>query len=97
MRPLVTLVDVISLTVFEDDGFVIYQSDNDSDHAPHQLSRWIDLLSTVADTRILTLVLEKGHIMLRKEKGFNVVINLTRQANLGRARQTLEDCIIEIN
>ncbi len=97
MRPLVTLDDVVSLTVFEHDGFVIYQSENDSNLAPHQLGRWIDLLSAAKDSKTLTLVLENGHIILRKEKEFNVVLNLTRQANLGRARQTLEDCIIDIN
>ena len=97
MRPLVSLDDVISLTVFEHDGFVIYQSESDSQHSPNQLARWIDLLSAAADTKILTLVLENGHIILRKEKKFNIVLNLTRQANRGRARQTLEDCINQIN
>ena len=96
MRPLVSLDDVSSLTVFEHDGFVIYQSEDNSNHTAHQLGRWIELLSIVADTKNLTLVLENGHIILRKEKKFNVVLNLTRQANLGRARQTLEDCINEL-
>ena len=92
MTPLVETAGVKSVTLFENDGFVIYRSEDDPTNEDGQMSRWISALDISEKSDRLTFIMEHGTVILYRGNRLHLAVHCGPSTNLGEGRQTAEKC-----
>ena len=93
MRDIAQHSGVESLVVFEGDGFVIHATGTSPHPERSEMKTWGDLLNAQDGTTTVTLVLERGYVMLKRIPLGTVMVRCDRQTNLGSLRKRLEDLL----
>ena len=92
MMPLVDTAGVKSVTLFENDGFVIYRSNDDTTNEDGQMSRWISALDASPKSNRLTFIMEHCSVILHRGERLHLAVHCGPSTNLGEVRQTAETC-----
>lgn len=91
LQDVIALRGVTSVRLVEEDGFVAYRTDPGEEDAPLHISKWLDMTKTVDAEAIITLVMERGYVVLKPVARRTLMVSCERHVNLGAVRRVLEE------
>ena len=92
LRALTSMKGVQTVHFIDRDGFVIYSHGGEANEdSTGNMTRWQTLIQTAEEKAMITLVAEKGYIILNPVERRFLVVKCTRLANLGAVRSTIQD------
>ena len=91
LQNVTVLQGVASVHLVEEDGFIAYTNDPDDAHAPHTVSKWLEMASSIQGAGLVTTVMERGYVVLKPIGRRVLMVSCERSVNLGALRKALEE------
>ena len=90
LQDVVALRGVASVLLVEEDGFVVYRTDSENRDDPMHISKWLEMTRTVDAQAVITLVMERGYVVLKPVASRTLMVSCERNVNLGAVRKVLD-------
>ena len=91
LQNVTVLQGVASVHLVEEDGFIAYTNVPDDAHAPHTVSKWLEVAGSLEGDGIVTTVMERGYVVLKPIGRRVLMVSCERSVNLGALRKALEE------
>ena len=82
---------VASVLLVEEDGFVVYRTEPDDSDDTLTISKWLEMTRTVEAQAVITLVMERGYVVLKPVARRTLMVSCERNVNLGAVRKVLDE------
>ena len=89
LRPLTDLSGVVSVHLFDRDGFVVFATGPTA--GSDEIERWRTLVQSSANDATTTLVMENGYLILSPISPRTLAVKCDRSTNLGLVRRTINE------
>tara|TARA_B100001248_G_C27239731_1_gene388806 strand:+ start:235 stop:540 length:306 start_codon:yes stop_codon:yes gene_type:complete len=91
LQDIVALRGVTSVLLVEEDGFVVHRTDSEDSNDMLQISTWLEMTRTVDQQAVITLVMERGYVVLKPVARRTLMVSCERNVNLGAVRKVLDE------
>ncbi len=91
LQDIVALRGVASVLLVEEDGFVVYRTEPDDSDDTLTISKWLEMTRTVEAQATITLVMERGYVVLKPVAHRTLMVSCERNVNLGAVRKVLDE------
>ena len=91
LQDIVALRGVASVLLVEEDGFVVYRTEPDDSDDTLTISKWLEVTRTVEAQATITLVMERGYVVLKPVARRTLMVSCERNVNLGAVRKVLDE------
>ena len=91
LQDIVALRGVASVLLVEEDGFVVYRTEPDGSDDTLTISKWLEMTRTVEAQAVITLVMERGYVVLKPVARRTLMVSCERNVNLGAVRKVLDE------